>query len=51
MLLAGEVFLNFFENVLLAGEILKKFKMLKRGEPCLCIDALCTNMVPPCLTF
>ena len=30
----------FFENVLLAGESLKKLKMLKWGEPCLCIDAL-----------
>ena len=31
MLLAGEMLKNFFENVLLPWEILKKFKMLKMG--------------------
>ena len=32
VLLAGEMLKTFFENVLLAGEILKKLKMLKMGR-------------------
>ena len=38
---------NFFEKMLLTGEILKKLKMLKWGEPCLCTRHQYTNMVPP----
>ena len=39
---------NFFENVLLAGEILKKLKMLKMGGTMFVhIRHQYTNMVPP----
>ena len=36
----------FFENVLLAGEILKKLKMLKVGGT-MFVSRVCTNIVPP----
>ena len=41
----GEMFF-FFENVLLAGEILKKLKMLKVGGT-MFVSRVCTNIVPP----
>ena len=37
---------SFFENVLLAGEILKKLKMLKVGGT-MFVSRVCTNIVPP----
>ena len=37
---------NFFENVLLAGEILKKLKMLKVGGT-MFVHTRLTNIVPP----
>ena len=46
MLLAGEMLKVFFENVLLAGEILKKLKMLKVGGT-MFVSRVCTNIVPP----
>ena len=42
----GNVKSVFFENVLLAGEILKKLKMLKVGGT-MFVSRMCTNIVPP----
>ena len=49
VLLAGEMLKTFFlsENVLVTGEILKRVKMLKMGEPCLCTRHRYTNIAPP----
>ena len=37
---------SFFEDVLLAGEILKKLKMSKVGGT-MFVSRVCTNIVPP----